>query len=128
MDEPTEEQLKQLQKDIISGRVMIVEVGHYKRLTNNLDKSYDANKQQAKRIKELEFAKTIGIQACDLLREQITELEAIIQCAEPTSLGKTIREIADSIPSETNRNIINQAANRLDAWWKYIKELEKDVF
>ena len=32
--------------------------------------------QQAERIKELELAKTIGIQACDLLKEQIEELEA----------------------------------------------------
>ncbi len=51
MDEPTEEQLKQLHKDIMSGLVMIVEVEHYKRLTDNLDKSYDVNKQlQAKNI------------------------------------------------------------------------------
>jgi len=30
--------------------------------------------QQAERIKELELAKTIGIQACDLLKERIKEL------------------------------------------------------
>lgn len=54
MDEPTEEQLKQLRKDIMSGFVMVVEVEHYKRLTDNLDKSYDANKEQAERIKKLE--------------------------------------------------------------------------
>ena len=56
MDEPTEEQLKILKEDIMSGRVMIVEVEHYKKLTDNLDKSYDANKQQAERIKDLEAA------------------------------------------------------------------------
>jgi len=31
---------------------------------------------KAERIKELELAKTIGIQACDLLKERIEELEA----------------------------------------------------
>lgn len=54
MDEPTEEQLKILKEDILSGRVMIVEVEHYKRLTDNLDNSYNSNKAKDQRIKELE--------------------------------------------------------------------------
>ena len=35
--------------------------------------------KQAERIKELELAKTIGIQACDLLKERIEELEIDIE-------------------------------------------------
>ena len=49
------------------------------------------------------------------------------QQPEPTSLSNTIRHIADNIKSETDRNIICQATDRLDAWWKYINELKEEV-
>ena len=51
-------------------------------------------------------------------------LAKLQEVPEPTSLGKDIRKIAKSIRSETDRNIINQAADRLDAWWNYIEELQ----
>ena len=50
------------------------------------------------------------------------------QQPEPTSLGNTIRRIANNSKcNETDRNIIHQAADRLDAWWKYINELKEEV-
>ena len=83
MDEPTEEQLKQLHKDIMSGLVMIVEVEHYRRLTDNLNKSYDANKQQAGRIKEFEEELDAECRVSQMLlagkkklKKRIEELEA----------------------------------------------------
>ncbi len=51
-------------------------------------------------------------------------LSLLKQPCETTSLGNSIRSIAKSIRSETDRNIINQAADRLDAWWAYIQELK----
>jgi len=55
-------------------------------LTGNLDAECRISqmllankKKQAKRIKELETAKTIGIQACDLLKDRIEELEDVIE-------------------------------------------------
>ncbi len=51
-------------------------------------------------------------------------LSLLKQSCETTSLGNSIRSIAKSIRSETDRNIINQAADRLDAWWAYIQELK----
>ena len=56
-----------------------------------------------------------------LMNQALTKLR---EAPEPTSLGNTIRNIAKSIPNETNRNIVNQAANRLDRWWRYIGELK----
>ena len=47
---------------------------------------------------------------------------------EPTSLGNTIRRIANNSKcNETDKNIIHQAADRLDAWWKYIGELKEQI-
>ena len=50
------------------------------------------------------------------------------QPTEPTSLGNTIRRIADNSKcNETDKDIIHQAADRLDAWWKYIGELKEQI-
>ena len=50
------------------------------------------------------------------------------QPTKPTSLGNTIRRIADNSKcNETDKNIIHQAADRLDAWWKYIGELKEQI-
>ncbi len=86
MNEPTEEQLKQLHTDIMSGLVMTVEVKHYRRLTDNLNKSYDANKAKNERIEELEAelhnyfemaAKSYT--ACGNYQQRIKGLESEIQ-------------------------------------------------
>jgi len=45
------------------------------------DNVKDDIKKLQERIKELELAKTMGIQACDLLNERIKELEEIINYA-----------------------------------------------
>ena len=49
-----------------------------------------------------------------------------------TSIGNKIREIASKdILGQTklvrDKDILNQAADRLDAWWKYINELKEEV-
>lgn len=44
-----------------------------------------------------------------------------------TSLGNSIRKISESVSDETSRNIIKQAADRLDCWWAYIQELNERI-
>lgn len=55
-------------------------------------------------------------------------------CQQPTatSIGNKIREIASKdILGQTklvrDKDILNQAADRLDAWWKYIGELKEQI-
>lgn len=83
MKEPTKKQMEILRKDILSGCVMTVEVEHYKRLTDNLDKTYDANKLLEARIKELEagqlsFAREMEKKLKAKI-QRIAELENVIQ-------------------------------------------------
>ena len=54
------------------------------------------------------------------------------QQPKATSIGNKIREIASKdILGQTklvrDKDILNQAADRLDAWWKYINELKEEV-
>lgn len=92
MNEPTEEQLKILKKDIMSGRVMIVEVEHYKRLTDNLDESYDSNKMLQEQIKELEVILEYKNEA----REQQGE-----ECERRHNLLCEIKEVVDRYFEQT---------------------------
>lgn len=109
MDEMTEEQRKQLRKDIESGLVMIVEVEHYKRLAKQikdletlvkewrekaeagvLQVVTDGIKLQleaAKRVKELEDKIDIAItsiqtaqnHACPLCKDYLNEAEQALK-------------------------------------------------
>ena len=93
MLEPTNEQLKELHKDIMSGDVMTITTEHYKQQAEQIKELEAENKDLGDgvetvnnagvkirrnleaRIEELELAKSIGIQACGLLKERIEELE-----------------------------------------------------
>ena len=59
-------------------------------------------------------------------------LTLLKQQPKATSIGNKIREIASKdILGQTklvrDKDILNQAADRLDAWWKYINELKEEV-
>jgi len=62
----------------------------------------------------------------EIINKQASQALAKLRAEpEPTSLGNTLRSIADnSTKSETDKNIIYQAAHRLDRWWAYIQELK----
>lgn len=126
MDEPTDNQLKILRDDIISGRVMIVEVEHYKTLTDNLSKSYDANKEQAERIKELEEKLDDEIQCrrCSAKTEmgckskkRIQELERPLKAAGFKVDG--MLAVGNELSRQDRRiQEIEAALTRIDNWAK----------
>jgi len=74
--------------------------------------------------REKEIYQMALIVANELMRNQERLKELL---SEPTSIGNSIRRIAERILGESDKNIINQAADRLDVWWRRIEELESVI-
>jgi len=130
--EPASEFTKELRKQYESIDLSLwVTRGEAELIRNTLNKIPEA----CKRLDEAEASKerkdVYWIKREEELQSQLKAANIRIKSqnepAKPTGIGNSLRRISKSITSETDGNIINQAATRLDCWWKYIKQLKEQA-